>query len=139
MLDNVILLDCTINLRPCIWSLRKLLTLSSLRFRPPRREWFPAHLCLVQEPPKVWESWILIVDAKSVSRERILILDAKPVRRPSLRKSPPNAWQQAKSSRLVPLLPLALFCLCLSQKGRYVDRGSHGGSLSVSGSLSQPE
>src|SRR5271170_6002082 len=86
-----------------LWSLRKLLTLSSLRFRPPRREWFPAHLRLVQEPPKVWESWILIADAKSVSRERILILDAKPVRRPSLRKSPPNAWQQTKSLRLVPL------------------------------------
>ena len=42
-------------------------------------EWSPAHLRLVQEPPKVWESWILIADAKSVSRERILILDTKPV------------------------------------------------------------
>src|SRR2546423_8713557 len=82
MLDNVILLNCTINLRPynlvpTISSLRKLLTLSSLRFRPPRREWFPAHLRLVQESPKVWKSWILIADAKSVSRERIFILDAK--------------------------------------------------------------
>jgi len=79
MLDNVILLDCIINLRPCIWSLRKLLTLFSLRFRPPRREWSPAHLRLVQEPPKAWKSWISIVDARSVSRKRMLILDAKPV------------------------------------------------------------
>jgi hypothetical protein len=142
VLDNFILLDCTINLRQCIWSLRKLLLLSSLRFRPPRREWSPVHLRLVQEPPKVWESWILIVDAKSVSRERMLILDAKPVsvygEKAVSSKKPSQCPATAKSSRLDPLLPLALFCLCLSQKGRYVDCGSHGEVCPLQGAFPNP-
>ena len=68
------------------------------------------------------------MDAKNISGECILILDVKPVsaydEKAVSSESSPNARQQAKSSRLIPLLPLAP--LCLSQKGRYVDCGSHG-------------